>query len=718
MQPTLTPDLTYLRAHLVRIDFLLSFAVERAQAIGFEFNNEFQGLYISDEEIERHLSLSPGAGIWDGAPIDPENRALFDRRYADWLKNIQNFEKEAQNKNYSLRIKYLLQALKLVPEDLDLLLVCLAPAIERRYERLYSFLQDDVTRRQPSVNFALNLIGQDWQHRVNLMKRLTEDAPLIREGVIIPYTDTGNPNTAFNNYLLRVDPRIVNYLQGIDHVPASLETSVRFVPVEHENLNSLVLAEETRQRLRSGYPKRYGNNLPPIFHFYGGYGSGKRTIAATLAHEFQDGLLEINLHALKQGSTIPHDIPIKQFRLALREGILRKSALLLSRWESILDDNYSPPMWLWDAIVNYPYVVFLSGHKEWEPHGTFRQRPVLRLHLEVPEFKNRLRHWQVNLTETAPDPAELAYKFQLTGGQIRDAVYTALDLAAWRGEGQPTLADLYAGSRAQSNRRLSNLAQKITPRYTWERLILPDDRIQQLREISNQVKFAVKVYDDWNFGGNIANAYGVTALFAGQSGTGKTMAAEVIASDLGIELYKIDLSTVVSKYIGETEKNLAAIFEEATQSNAILFFDEADALFGKRSEVKDSHDRYANIEVGYLLQRMETYDGVAILATNLRQNLDEAFTRRLDFLIDFPFPEEEDRLRIWQVSFPKSAPLADDVDLQEIASRYRIAGGNIRNAVIAAAFLAAAESEPCIHMNHVQLAIRREYQKMGKLVED
>lgn len=175
---------------------------------------------------------------------------------------------------------------------------------------------------------------------------------------------------------------------------------------------------------------------------------------------------------------------------------------------------------------------------------------------------------------------------------------------------------------------------------------------------------------------------------------------------------------MVSKYIGETEKNLAAIFDEAAQSNAILFFDEADALFGKRSEVKDSHDRYANIEIGYLLQRMETYDGIAILASNLRQNLDEAFTRRLDFLVDFPFPEEEDRLKIWQISFPEGAPLGPDVDLELIANRYRLAGGNIRNAALASAFLAAADSTQYIHMVHILQGIRREHQKMGKLLED
>ncbi len=218
----------------------------------------------------------------------------------------------------------------------------------------------------------------------------------------------------------------------------------------------------------------------------------------------------------------------------------------------------------------------------------------------------------------------------------------------------------------------------------------------------------------WGFGRG--GGRGVSVLFAGESGTGKTLAAEVVARELGLTLYKIELSAVVSKYIGETEKNLNVIFNEAQSGNAILFFDEADALFGKRSEVKDARDRYANIEVAYLLQRVENYDGVVILATNFRQNIDDAFTRRLDFLIDFPFPTPEYRRRIWQVHFPKKAPLASDVDWGDIAEQYRLAGGNIRNASIAAAYLAAAEGH-IITSGHIHGAVRREHQKMGRLLD-
>ena len=223
------------------------------------------------------------------------------------------------------------------------------------------------------------------------------------------------------------------------------------------------------------------------------------------------------------------------------------------------------------------------------------------------------------------------------------------------------------------------------------------------------------VYGDWGFGRKLALGKGLAALFAGPSGTGKTMAAEIIAAELGLELYKIDLSTVISKYIGETEKNLSGIFAEAETSNAILFFDEADALFGKRSEVRDSHDRYANVEVGYLLQRMEEYEGVAILATNLRKNMDDAFLRRLHFTVEFPFPDASERQRIWQRIWPGDTPVDAALDFGLLAARYELAGGNIRNIAVAAAFLAADDGQ-LVRMRHVIQATQREYQKTGKLI--
>ncbi|MEA1991063.1 MAG: ATP-binding protein, partial [Thermodesulfobacteriota bacterium] len=315
------------------------------------------------------------------------------------------------------------------------------------------------------------------------------------------------------------------------------------------------------------------------------------------------------------------------------------------------------------------------------------------------------------------DMSALANKFRFSGGQILDAAVTARNLVRWRDpeNGHVTLDDLYSACRLQSNRKLATLAQKITPHYKWNDIILPSDRLEQLKEICNYVKYRSLVYDEWGFDLKLSMSKGLNALFAGPSGTGKTMAADIMAGKLGLDLYKIDLSTVVSKYIGETEKNLARIFAEAETSNSILFFDEADALFGRRSEVRDSHDRYANIEISYLLQKMEEYQGVVILATNLRKNMDDAFVRRMHFTIEFPFPTENDRRRIWARIWPDDTPRSPDLDLDFMASRFEVAGGNIRNIALAAAFL-AADDGGAVNMVHLSRAIQREFQKMGKVV--
>jgi SpoVK/Ycf46/Vps4 family AAA+-type ATPase len=354
--------------------------------------------------------------------------------------------------------------------------------------------------------------------------------------------------------------------------------------------------------------------------------------------------------------------------------------------------------------------------------------------LPVPAFASRYAAWADALYEAdlalPPEDLELlAGRFRLTTAQINDAVATAAQQLRWQEITFIETADdilldaLLAASRAQTGHELAQLAQKITPVYDWEDIILPEDTVAHLREMVQRIDGRHRVLEVWDFGRKLSRGRGVNALFAGPSGTGKTMAAEVMARELGLDLYKIDLSSVVSKYIGETEKNLDRIFRAAANTNAILFFDEADALFGKRSEVRDSHDRYANIEISYLLQKMEEHDGITILATNLRQNLDEAFVRRLAFTVHFPFPDEDGRWRIWQQVWPDEALLAGDVDLEFLAREFKLSGGNIRNVALASAFLAAAQDSGAapgstVTMNHLWQAIRREYQKMGKVLSE
>jgi SpoVK/Ycf46/Vps4 family AAA+-type ATPase len=274
---------------------------------------------------------------------------------------------------------------------------------------------------------------------------------------------------------------------------------------------------------------------------------------------------------------------------------------------------------------------------------------------------------------------------------------------------------VWEACRAQARPRLDDLAQRIAGEAGWDELVLPPGQVQTLREVALHVRHRSRVYEQWGFGGRGSRGLGISALFAGPSGTGKTMAGEVLARELRLDLYRIDLSAVVSKYIGETEKNLRRVFDAAEEGGAVLLFDEADALFGKRSEVKDSHDRYANIEVSYLLQRMEAYRGLAVLTSNARDALDNAFLRRIRFVVHFPFPDAGQRAEIWRRVFPAATP-TEGLDWTKLA-RLNVAGGNIRNIALSAAFLAADAGEP-VRMPHLLRAARAEYAKLEKSLSD
>jgi SpoVK/Ycf46/Vps4 family AAA+-type ATPase len=381
----------------------------------------------------------------------------------------------------------------------------------------------------------------------------------------------------------------------------------------------------------------------------------------------------------------------------------------------------------------------MAGARPWFA-AQRRAFDVVTVAFPLPEFEARRTEWRTNLEARdlsidASTLDALADRFRMSTVQIADAVSSACNRAALRASSNtgtstpasfevtgeaaasPTIDDLCAGARAQSGDALAALAHRIEPRYGWEDLVLPFDSLAQLHEICQRVTHRHRVLGEWGFDRKLSLGKGVNALFVGPPGTGKTMAAEIIANELRLDLYRIDLAGVVSKYIGETEKNLDRVFSAAENANAILFFDEADALFGKRSEVRDSHDRYANLEISYLLQKMEEHEGVAILATNLRQNLDDAFMRRVAFTVHFPFPDEDSRRRIWQGIWPPETPLADDVDFDFMARQFRLSGGNIKNIALASAFL-AAEDGALVTMAHLGRATRREHQKMGKTVPE
>ncbi len=356
----------------------------------------------------------------------------------------------------------------------------------------------------------------------------------------------------------------------------------------------------------------------------------------------------------------------------------------------------------------------------------------LVLDAPVPGLEQRVGAWASSLDGSAPPGSELeeaVATFRLAPEQARRGAEAARLHAAYH-DTQLAPEHLRLGARSQNAAGLERLARRIEPGVGFDDLVLPAATLRLLNELVGRVRHRERVLGEWGMRPGGGRGQGVTALFAGDSGTGKTMSAEVVAGAIGLELYTINLATVVDKYVGETEKNLERIFSEVDGVNGVLLFDEADALFGKRSEVRDAHDRYANIEVAYLLQRIESFDGLAILATNLRANVDEAFTRRLDAVIDFPFPDVEQRRLLWERCLGRKVPLSSDVDLEFLAASFELSGGNIASIALTAAYLAAeqlAAGAPAggapaaglparaLSMADLVRAVHREYRKLGRL---
>lgn len=683
--PAIAGNLHDLNGSLHQLEPLLQAAVARADASSHDPTDALRGLIVTPEEIERHLSQPGLAGLWSGT--DAHFDALPSFVFADPASPLS----------------HLVNSLQLPLIDQYILLIALAPELDRRYERIYAYLQDDVSLRRPTVNLAMNILGRDPNERLHVWSRLMPENPLRWHGLIELAADSARPNSALLLNALRVDQRTLAFLLG-SHLPDErLRRTVK-----------LITDAPPPPDLPIGAIRQaFGES--PLIYFRGLPELGQVEAASALCQEFGLNLLHVDSSALSAIDLLPEIVS----RITLREGVMHGAALFIDHWDVLLDlERRALLSALWERVTQYPLPVFICGERDWEPPEPLDGRRMLRLALELPGFAYRRASWaaaadSIHASLSDQDVDGLASKFRFGPARIARAAQTAADIAASKSK-VPEVDDLYAGAQAHASLSLGHLASRIAPKAGWDELILPPDPLTQLREMCDRLRFSFIVREQWGFGAR--SARGISGLFAGESGTGKTLAAEVVAHELGLVLYKIDLSAVVSKYIGETEKNLNVIFNEAQSGNAILFFDEADALFGKRSEVKDARDRYANIEVAYLLQRVEQYDGVVILATNFRQNIDDAFTRRLDFLVDFPFPTPEYRERIWQAHFPHGAPLAQDVDLAQIAAEFRLAGGSIRNAAIASAYLAAADGR-VITGAHIRSAVRREHQKMGRLLD-
>jgi hypothetical protein len=671
-------------ALLHRLDAFLA----ASQAAREPNEDPLRGLYIAQDEVARLLAPEPsGAAVLCAGLYAPGESPRLDR---------------------------LVQWCGLSELEVNLLIIALAPDLDARYLRIFGYLHDDMTRRRPSVGLALDLICPSRHERLAALGSLAPGASLIQFELVRLLDDPDDRQAPLPGRFLAPDPWLVSYLLGGEELDQRLAAFAR-LEAPRAALDDLLLPDDLKRRLG-----RLTHGGAALCYFQGSGGVGKQTAANAICHAIGLALLVAN------GEDAPADEPAFQtaLRLLRREAALREAALYWDGLDVLLaDGRRAYARLLLAELAGWDTPVFLAGEAAWAPAGAELDVPVLCFEFPRLGHAGQAQLWARTLggTALAPDVdlAALAGAFRLSAAQIRDAAATARNLAYARSLGDElvTAADLAAACRMHSAPRLESLARQIAPRDGWDDLVLPAERLAQLRELCDQARHRATVYERWGFDRKLALGKGLIALFAGPSGTGKTMAASIIAGELGLDLYAIDLSTVVSKYIGETEKHLAAIFAEAESSSAVLFFDEADALFGKRSEVHDAHDRYANLEVAYLLQRIEAYEGIVILATNLRKNIDEAFVRRLQFIVDFPLPGEAERRRIWEQIWPPELPRDKGLDLVLAARRFEIPGGSIRNIALGAAFLAASNGG-VVGMRQLLHAARREYQKMGKVVSD
>jgi hypothetical protein len=669
------------------------------------------GIYISDDEVDWLLKER------DSGESDELRRLGRDVRAYE--AQIEARVRRSVEAGVHLGLRDLAELFGLSRFESRALVICLAPELDRKYDRLYAYLQDDLTRKRPSVDLVLDLLCDDAAQRRAGGGMLSGHGTLVRADILQTIGDPASPSGSSGlAQFLRLDPRMLGFVLGRSQVDSRLLHLVRVYGPAAPNGRLLVdgaieagVARLLERAVVSPAPDR----RRPIVYLHGPDGVGRRELALHACARLGCPLIALDVKALlREGADFE---PL--LRLTFREGLLLRGAIYLQDGQALLGHDGDAQLGILDRVAaEYGWLVFMAGEQAWTPSGVFRDARFHSIELPMPDVGLRKAAWVNSLApHSAPESwaTELAGQFRLTPRQIEDAVTSAALEAAARETPAPVgLADLYRASRRQSHHRLGDLAVKMDPRAAWDDLILPADQVDQLREICSQVRHHGEVFGEWGFGRRITRSRGLSVLFSGPPGTGKTLAAEVVAGELQRDLYKVDLSGVVSKYVGETEKNLGRIFQAAESSNSILFFDEADALFGKRTEVSDAHDRYANIETSYLLQRMEAYEGIVVLATNLRENMDDAFTRRIRFIVEFPFPDHASRRGIWVRHFPDEAPLSADVDLEYLARELKVTGGSIRNIVLNAAFLAAGNGR-VIDMEHLLRATRREFEKMGKL---
>jgi len=711
----------YLTNELLKLDLILSvYTVSfREKLQQMEKLNPAGQAYISHEEIDFLLArTNPKAN-----KQSQHTSKLLDQ--IDQLEQqIDQRVKLTGETGKNLPLSMVCHFFSLSYLELQLILLCLAQELEQKYDKIFAYLQDDIARKRPSLELALNLLSQRGENKWSLRALLNDNSQLFRSGILHIIEDPYNPSGCGSlGKMLKLDERILNYILEVDGFGNRLNNVVKKIEPVHcfdETALSGITKKELQLTLKNHLEssKRKRQNL--IINLYGSQASEQVEVSHAACAEISTKFLLLDMQYLS-------NVDIEwnsQIHDCLKESLLQQLPLLIVNIDKYKFSDEGQPKkltYLFDMIDEYGWLTFVVSNKPCVNETLLRYRtiqiktinvPARDIHEQRETWRQYCSQFDLKLSESVIN--NLTNKFSFNGLQIYHLVKSlAMEKTIHRYEqvDENLIENL---CRAESNHSLEELAVKVKPHYRWNDIVLPSNVKSHLQSICNQVEHHDKVFNEWGFGEKLAYGKGLSALFSGLPGTGKTMAAQVIANELGLDLYKINLANVISKYIGETEKNLEKIFQSAEHSNSILLFDECDAIFGKRTEVSDSHDRYANIEVSFLLQKMEEYCGIVLLTTNQKKNMDDAFVRRIRFIVEFPFPDRFSREEIWRCHFPRLTPVVANVDFSSLAEKYSISGGSIKNIVLNAAFLAA--NDGCdISIEHIIESTRTEFEKIGKL---
>lgn len=746
----------------------------RLRAALYKFNNPYMsedqkalaGIVISDQEAQGLLKHddSPSNDLPDdkykrSKKQTTKLRGPNEQRLKKLLALIKGLENDIKKRKelsrktgIHLTLDHVSRIFSLPPFEYYTLVVCLAPEVDLKYEKLYGYLLDDINKKRPTLELVLRIISGRFEERIRDRGSLL-NSPLFKCNII----EHNEAHTSILTMPLKLADRVADYLLGVAHADGVLDglieifqPQIKKMPARgYENQTTEIpsfgdlkanLARYLDGSLQVNHNQGYrdiGGAKASFIYLSGNDNSGKRTLVKSVLREinFKFPLLILDLSPSKDLSTSIDEI----FTAFKTEAYLMEASVYVDNIDSlILEENESKNIQIVKNALRHlneiapNRIIFIAGNDDVAntitsihprpPNLNFLQlkMPDLSVQDRIHLWKFFLRTFNLTLNGKIDEVERIASKFNFSVGQIKDAINTAINTSRYRETDQSVERilpkDLNSACFYESNTKLGKVSAKMEKDFCLKDIVLPSDRMKQLKEIINFVENKNKVYIEWGFKAKMGLGSGLNILLTGESGTGKTMAAQIVANELKVEIFKIDLSLLVSKYIGETEKNINRIFHEAKTSNALIFFDEADAIFGKRTEIKDAHDRYANIEVSYLLQKLEEHNEIVILASNLKHNIDDAFVRRMHFIVEFPFPDEKERLEIWRNVFPElSKGLLDKetIDFEFLARQFKTSGAMIRDIALSAAFLAAAESSN-IKMEHMIRATKRELEKKGK----